>query len=1364
MNTIRTALIGFTCLFLFTGIASANQAPVVDNINYSPSSVINPGQSVTITVTAHDPDCTGSCTSGCGQYIRSDLTQWSVTDPTGNTTTITSGVDKGTSGSPYTTTLNWTAPPVTGPYTFHLSLSDSGSFLCGGRQTTIADIPISVAIGNPPAVTSLVAEPDVVFINRKSIITAQAYDPDGDPITYSWNADGGLISPTDLPSRIEWIAPAVGGVYTITVTVEDINGLKSTRSVVINVIIARFKSSITNGLKKPGRISADDSGNIYVSDQELNQILSFTSTGLMRMTLSLQETPLGIDVDDTGRIIVGLKESRAVYIFDKFGKFNGFLGNGAGEFVFPAEVAVDRKLKRIYVADAGAGLIKIYNYGGSKLKEISLNRFPVGLSVDPLNNDFAVSCGAGNNEENYIFVYSSDGNLKKSFSQYATSPTPGKNIRFQGITFDANQNLFVADSFLGWIQALNSDGGHIAYIGNFGGGSDFMRFPSDVAVDKFGRLFVSDSGNGRIDVYEFVTAAPVSCSGDRDCDGMPDSWELIYGLNPDDPGDYLKDQDADGLTNLEEFLAGTDPTNPDSDGDGISDGEEVRGGTNPYDDNALPVADAGTDIVVNPTLVKLDGTKSFDPNGLPLTYRWIQISGPSVVLNGSTTATPSFFAIQSGEYQFSLMVNNGKVNSKPDTVSVRVNNVSPVPRVVEKISGYVNQIVTLDGSLSSDANGDDLIFFWRQESGPSIILENSETATPFFIPDVPGEYLFSLAVSDGFNESDKVYVKVIVLNPSNLPPYAVILPVAKRTLTGELITLDGSLSMDPEYANLTYHWEQVSGPKVSLSDEDSKTVSFTPNQVGVYSFKLIVSDIAGNSTSDTITFIVDSNDSHVPHAFAGYDIIAERGDRVCLNGTLSYDADGDILAFTWRQTEGVAVEIDNPVSPVACFVPVWSGLYKFGLTVSDGKNSSLEDYVSVLVKDETGNIPVIKKVPVVWGEKSQPIVINHGYSGDLIVEQIEGPPVPFSKLNNTITYLPYLAGVYGFKLLSRSEEGAGFERIIYAVVEDINLKSPIPVVQNSVMAELKSSGLCTDASDSISKNGTSLLFVWREDHGRFIEITEPYSGQLCIYPEKGRSYNFEVTVSNGELISSPEDVVISVADEFSRWVEIRTDTGGSISYEDAEIVIPPGALLENTKIGIGKLKVNDSILTQNGKKIYNEAYFIAPEGINFLKNAILYIKRKEGTESVVFVDPYGNIIEPERVDVNSQRFSVKIKNSGVYALSGEGSEVEITDDTRCFIANAAFSPDAIPVKILREFRDKYLMRTEAGKKFVDFYYRVSPQIAEHISNSEGLRFFARFLLFPLIGFAWIMLRIPWALIVILILPAIIYMKRKSYAE
>lgn len=71
---------------------------------------------------------------------------------------------------------------------------------------------------------------------------------------------------------------------------------------------------------------------------------------------------------------------------------------------------------------------------------------------------------------------------------------------------------------------------------------------------------------------------------DGDGDGIPDDWELAHGRNPGDPGDAAGDPDADGLNDLEEYAAGTDPNAADTDQDGLTDSDEVDlHGTAPTD-------------------------------------------------------------------------------------------------------------------------------------------------------------------------------------------------------------------------------------------------------------------------------------------------------------------------------------------------------------------------------------------------------------------------------------------------------------------------------------------------------------------------------------------------------------------------------------------------------------------------------------------------------------------------------------------------------------------------------------------------------------------------------------------------------------
>jgi hypothetical protein len=77
----------------------------------------------------------------------------------------------------------------------------------------------------------------------------------------------------------------------------------------------------------------------------------------------------------------------------------------------------------------------------------------------------------------------------------------------------------------------------------------------------------------------------------------------------------------------------------------------------------------------------------------------------------------------------------------------------------------------------------------------------------------------------------------------------------------------------------------------------------------------------------------------------------------------------------------------------------------------------------------------------------------------------------------------------------------------------------------------------------------------------------------------------------------------------------------------------------------------------------------------------------------------------------------------------------------CFIATAAYGSLMEPhVKLLRQFRDRYLLINKMGKGFVRLYYQYSPPIADYILGHESLRMVVRWSLLPLVGMSWSLLR------------------------
>ena len=98
---------------------------------------------------------------------------------------------------------------------------------------------------------------------------------------------------------------------------------------------------------------------------------------------------------------------------------------------------------------------------------------------------------------------------------------------------------------------------------------------------------------------------------DTDEDGMPDVWEDTHTLDKNSAPDASVDSDLDGLTNLQEYLAGTSPRDRDSDDDGAPDGLEVQNGSHPLQASSLPPFYHGTPSL--PVMEDFNGNGMSDP-------------------------------------------------------------------------------------------------------------------------------------------------------------------------------------------------------------------------------------------------------------------------------------------------------------------------------------------------------------------------------------------------------------------------------------------------------------------------------------------------------------------------------------------------------------------------------------------------------------------------------------------------------------------------------------------------------------------------------------------------------------------------------
>ncbi|MEW6681845.1 MAG: FG-GAP-like repeat-containing protein, partial [Nitrospirota bacterium] len=294
----------------------------------------------------------------------------------------------------------------------------------------------------------------------------------------------------------------------------------------------------------------------------------------------------------------------------------GGLGSGLGQFDSPGAIGIDAS-ENIYLSDTRNGRVCKFSSSGTLVSSFggATGCIPVsGLAVDaglavyddglgtPGSIDLyvsrrsdvckytgdgsVVSCpwvgapdvtGAGGiavhpADRNIVYVsdflnpriieFNANGVLQRACGSIGTLPGQFALYAQYGLAVNAAGRVFVAGrTTTHWMQELNgidnqSTCGTVEHTwGTLNNTTGNFHAPWGVAVDGNDTVYVGDAGNIRVQKF--------SPSVDTDGDGLPDSWEIQYGLNPNDAtgsNGADGDPDGDGLTNLQEYQGGTDPT------------------------------------------------------------------------------------------------------------------------------------------------------------------------------------------------------------------------------------------------------------------------------------------------------------------------------------------------------------------------------------------------------------------------------------------------------------------------------------------------------------------------------------------------------------------------------------------------------------------------------------------------------------------------------------------------------------------------------------------------------------------------------------------------------------------------------------
>ena len=365
-------------------------------------------------------------------------------------------------------------------------------------------------------------------------------------------------------------------------------------------------------------------------------------------------------------------------------------------------------------------------------------------------------------------------------------------------------------------------------------------------------------------------------------------------------------------------------------------------------------------------------------------------------MSGASSATPSFTAPDVGAdgetLTFALTVtDNDGGTSTADNVDVTVDNVivNQEPTANAGSDQTVNEgdTVNLDGSGSSDPDGDTLTYAWTQTAGTSATLSDASSATPSFTaPDVDSTdtLTFELTVDDGNGHTATDTVDITVNNVIvNQPPVASL--TANPTTIDEASTsaLDASASTD-DVGVVQYAFEQVGGTAgtITVDSTDPSKATFQAPSISTdetATIKVTVTDAEDLTDSATVDIAV-KNVAHVTTLTLNTITNAPWGNPVTVTGKLTDNAasgagiGGATIAFDGTGADNLPDVVTNAdgtftasgKSP-ATVATGWKVQAHFvSNTEYSGSDSIVQSYATT--KHSVGSSITGTKASVAWGQ------------------------------------------------------------------------------------------------------------------------------------------------------------------------------------------------------------------------------------------------------------------------------------------------------------------------------------------------------------------------------------------------------------
>jgi DNA-binding beta-propeller fold protein YncE len=259
-----------------------------------------------------------------------------------------------------------------------------------------------------------------------------------------------------------------------------------------------------------------DGSTVYVSDfaQGIVHIFDFANEDVRYFGISDPlRRPFGLALASSGNLYVAEQEAQQIRLLSPEGRTLRFFRSD--RMVRPVDIALDEPRGRLYVADGShqnskEHYVRIFDLEGNYLGEVGAGRgsgegellFPTYLTVDSAGNLYVADT-----MNSRISVFDADGEFVRTIGSRGDGF--GLFDKPKGVALDAFGNVYVVDSSWSNVQIFGPEGHVLLFFGGRGGYPGLLKNPTGIAIARnTNKIFVGDYLNRRVTVYQLVNTGP----------------------------------------------------------------------------------------------------------------------------------------------------------------------------------------------------------------------------------------------------------------------------------------------------------------------------------------------------------------------------------------------------------------------------------------------------------------------------------------------------------------------------------------------------------------------------------------------------------------------------------------------------------------------------------------------------------------------------------------------------------------------------------------------------------------------------------------------------------------------------------------